>query len=113
MTIHPTLQTHNARANLRGLSRWYVRTKRGLRTIQLQSYKGRLYLYGQFIEKPRGKYEAPYVAVPFEATLNQVIELLGQPLYHEKSDVEWECRCCDHEYRDPRGSCVNCGDPCL
>lgn len=106
MTIYPTLQTHNARANSRGLSRWYVRVGLHLRIIQLQSYKGHLYLYGAFIER-----NGP--TVPFEATLNQVTKLLGRPYYDTKTSVRWESRCCDHEARDFRGGCVNCGDPCL
>ena len=43
----PTLATHNARKARNGLSRWWIKTPTGVRSIKLQSYKGRLYLYGE------------------------------------------------------------------
>lgn len=71
----PTLAMHKARANRRGLSRWTVNTPRGKRSLQLQAYKGRLYLYGQMIERPRGGPE--HVVVRFEAPVREIVRTYG------------------------------------
>lgn len=72
----PTLATHRARANRNGLSRWTVKTPRGKRALQLQDYKGRLYLYGQMVERPRG--HVGYVSMRYEAPLGEIISTFGK-----------------------------------
>ena len=73
----PTLATHNAAKGRNGLSRWWIKTPSGVRAIKLQSYKGRLYLYGQMIDRSRGS--VPTIALRFEATLAEIKQIYGTP----------------------------------
>ena len=57
-----------------GLSRWSVIFDGRKRIVQLQKYKGRLYLFGIFTCGPLG-WDHPWLK--FEATLCQVLKALG------------------------------------
>ena len=72
-----TLASHNARKARNGLSRWWIKTPTGVRSIKLQSYKGRLYLYGQMIDRSRGGMAT--IALRFEATLAEITKTYGAP----------------------------------
>lgn len=80
----PTLASHNARKGRNGLSRWWINTPSGVRSIKLQSYKGRLYLYGQMIDRSRGG--APTIALRFEATLAEIKQTYGTPFLPNTGD---------------------------
>jgi len=66
-----------------GLSHWSVQYAGRKRLVQLQKFKGRLYLYGTFTCGSRGW---PHHWLKFEATLCQVLQALG-PLTLEGDDA--------------------------
>lgn len=66
-----TIEEHRRRCNSNGLSRWYVTVDGRRRCIELQEYKGRLYLFGCL-------YSGIREVLEFEAPLGSIVRKLGQ-----------------------------------
>jgi hypothetical protein len=75
-SVNATMANHRARRMRNGLSRWYIDTPTGRRAIKLQAYRGKLYLYGQLIDRSGS---APFVAIPFETPLAEIVKTYGRP----------------------------------
>ena len=69
--MNATIEEHRRRRNSNGLSRWYVTVDGRRRCIELQEYKGRLYLYGCLYSGIRRVLE-------FEETLRGIERKVGR-----------------------------------
>ena len=67
----PTLADHRRRQNKDGVSVWYVKARGRRRRIELQAYKGRLYLVGCL-------YAGHEELLRFEETANAICRRLGE-----------------------------------